>query len=107
MFGHSDIIVYATFDHLARIKYEEVDYQILALGGRENNWDLNKELSRFMKRKRKPLGLRLVEKTRYLIFPDETFSLVLPEIKDPMSSSARKLWTDAGKAYGKMWANMG
>ena len=105
MFQGSQPVVFATFDKLVRIRYKDVNYQILALVGKKvDSRNLHKDGSRFLK-KDILLGVREVDElsgVQYFIFPDNTFSREAP--KEPMPNS---VWEDAGISYDRaIWDNM-
>jgi hypothetical protein len=101
------IVVDATFDHLARVTYkkdgekydEGDDYQILVLDGTKGkveNRHLDEDLARFQETG-KLLGYRQINNVHYFIFKDGTFGLIAPG-REFIESS---VWENAGKSYYK------
>ena len=106
MFKQSQFVAFASYDHLVRVEYKNVKYQILGLAGQETvkNRDPDFDIYRFNSRG-KLLGFRMALKSRvlYLIFPHNTFSL---EVLDREKLIASSVWKDAGESWGKKWDQM-
>ena len=89
-------IACATSDRLVQVSHEAAEYQILALGGSNRNFDT--EMARFKQRKIL-LGFKRIKENDFFIFPPKTFSSS-PKIHDPLSKEYEQVIKAAEEAYG-------